>query len=229
MCHTHYMQVWKHGHLLEPKPVVRRVPVDLSSQVRSPMGLSVSEVREYLALDCCPVCGDGPWRAVVQHIRLKHGAKARDVRFWAGLNRTTSLISATLSQAKAEHMRAIGWKPPNGGTGSKGKRWAAAAQGLQTAGGEQVVLTNVKHGDWGRGYRLGCRCDRCRLANSERQQEMRKRRMTRLDKAKHGTRGAYTNWGCRCDLCREAHLESMETRHLVKHVSELTAQPDGGA
>lgn len=53
----------------------------------------------------------------------------------------------------------------------------------------------------------GCRCDDCRLANTEYHRTYKARLAAALaDGASvpHGTVSTYTNWACRCEPCRAA-------------------------
>lgn len=52
----------------------------------------------------------------------------------------------------------------------------------------------------------GCRCDECRVAWAEYQQNLRRvrREEGRLPEGGHG-RNAYQNYGCRCEKCTRAN------------------------
>lgn len=55
----------------------------------------------------------------------------------------------------------------------------------------------------------GCRCDRCKAANTEAQQEARDRRqLAEVPPEVHGTENGYSNYRCRCDRCKAAHAET---------------------
>lgn len=55
------------------------------------------------------------------------------------------------------------------------------------------------------GYRNGCRCDSCRLAQRTQRTKLRRAKGIGSKKpAEHGTVGKYTNHACRCDPCTEA-------------------------
>jgi hypothetical protein len=56
------------------------------------------------------------------------------------------------------------------------------------------------------GYRhRHCRCDACKVANSEYQRASTARR--RGQATNHGKATTYVNYGCRCDQCRAAWAE----------------------
>ena len=68
-------------------------------------------------------------------------------------------------------------------------------------------------------YRAGgCRCEPCKVANTEDCRQRRKARAARTD-APHGTITGYANWDCRCEPCRAAGSE-MNTR-----ANRRTGQP----
>jgi hypothetical protein len=54
----------------------------------------------------------------------------------------------------------------------------------------------------------GCRCDKCKAANTVSVAAQRARRAARAAEdpsiVPHGE-GGYTNWGCRCDTCTKEH------------------------
>jgi hypothetical protein len=165
---------------------------------------------------------------VAQHIRFIHGYKADEVKRWAGLNRTTSLISIEYREEKRETMVAAGAEPWLHGAPPTGKRWVNRSQALEAHAaadgteGALVEMANVEHGTF-LAYQKGCRCARCRMANSDRNYRVRQARRDRLAEreGKHGTIGTYSNWGCRCDLCTATWREHMKTRVRRKHVSEM--------
>ena len=66
---------------------------------------------------------------------------------------------------------------------------------------------NAEHGTCSR-YDAGCRCARCRAANTARHHEIRERRRRALATAAvtHGCASTYRNWGCRCEPCHQAAL-----------------------
>lgn len=73
---------------------------------------------------------------------------------------------------------------------------------------EEATDRNVMHGVQA-GYRAGCRCERCRAANTATHARYRRERAGRIDDAPHGTNGGYDNWSCRCESCCSAHAEAM--------------------
>jgi hypothetical protein len=63
------------------------------------------------------------------------------------------------------------------------------------------------HGDPGR-YSQGCRCQKCRDANTERCRGQQRRRVgdpEAADRAGHGRASTYQNYGCRCRPCTDAN------------------------
>lgn len=69
-----------------------------------------------------------------------------------------------------------------------------------------AVVPKEAHGTF-RGYVFfGCRCDRCRKANSDISRARReRRRAAKVPEHLHGTYTGYVNWSCRCDRCKEAN------------------------
>lgn len=63
----------------------------------------------------------------------------------------------------------------------------------------------------------GCRCDRCKAANTAAQQAARNRRAAaaafeQIPRQVHGTENGYSNYRCRCDRCKAAHAEAARTK-----------------
>lgn len=73
----------------------------------------------------------------------------------------------------------------------------------------------------------GCRCDACRLANTDYHRELRKRLRARigstLARVPHGTAGGYANHGCRCEACRSAHHTTMAAAYARRRARRLDA------
>jgi hypothetical protein len=76
-----------------------------------------------------------------------------------------------------------------------------------------------EHGSINRYKGYGCRCGRCRTANTERMMEYMAFYASRCgvgpngrayspDAKRHGTLTSFGYYGCRCDPCREAKAES---------------------
>jgi hypothetical protein len=80
------------------------------------------------------------------------------------------------------------------------------------AGRRVLAADDPRHGTLNGYTNLGCRCDRCRQANTiacrPRQEAWRRRRgiMPRKLGRTHGLRSTY-NAGCRCEPCRGAERE----------------------
>lgn len=81
-------------------------------------------------------------------------------------------------------------------------------------------------------YNLGCRCARCREANTARARARRAYlRTQRLfvngrwvsPFAEHGTLNGYGNWQCRCDLCTSVHAANCERLRLARVARQKTA------
>lgn len=75
-----------------------------------------------------------------------------------------------------------------------------------------------------RGYKRGCRCDKCRAANTARHLELRRKRKEKLAEADitHGASG-YINWQCRCETCTDGWRlasRSREIRYKAKAQAE---------
>lgn len=79
------------------------------------------------------------------------------------------------------------------------------------------MLSSFTHGI-PHGYNVGCRCDRCRKANTDRARA-RRQRLRELRQfvggrwispyAEHGTLNGYGNWQCRCWPCTDAHTVNL--------------------
>lgn len=69
------------------------------------------------------------------------------------------------------------------------------------------------HGTRSRYNNAGCRCDRCRDANTQDAARRKAERYAYVDNyslpptVEHG-RSAYNNWGCRCPICCAAQAEA---------------------
>ena len=63
-----------------------------------------------------------------------------------------------------------------------------------------------------RDFKPGCRCKKCREANTKRvrveQQSRAKRLADDPTLAPHGRRSTYSNWGCRCKSCTKIWVNS---------------------
>lgn len=62
-------------------------------------------------------------------------------------------------------------------------------------------------------YNVGCRCGRCRAANTAMCRKRNARSAadpSRADRAGHGKASTYSNHGCRCELCKAAHSARMK-------------------
>jgi hypothetical protein len=69
---------------------------------------------------------------------------------------------------------------------------------------------DARHGTVNGYSNLGCRCERCRTASTERARADRLARRLRARRGEgppHGSVSRYTNWGCRCLLCSQARYE----------------------
>jgi hypothetical protein len=88
--------------------------------------MSAAEIRAALEYQCCPLCGQGPWKSPAAHVSLAHGVHADVLREVAGFNRTHQLIDDALHESMS--VRAHG----NGTIDHLGeKRWGkGSAQGL---------------------------------------------------------------------------------------------------
>lgn len=67
------------------------------------------------------------------------------------------------------------------------------------------------------GYSRGCRCPKCRAANTasaKRRKEERSKDPTAADRAGHGKATTYINYGCRCAPCKEA--QSKANKHYYE-------------
>jgi hypothetical protein len=80
------------------------------------------------------------------------------------------------------------------------------------------MATIIRHGRPDT-YRNGCRCKKCRIANTR---DCKKRHLRRvMDETPsrvHGTVNGYDNYGCRCELCIFAKVERnllLKNRRLV--------------
>lgn len=94
----------------------------------------------------------------------------------------------------------------------------------------------IVHGQLQTYNRLGCRCQRCRLAMENHREAigLARRipagptRRTRKPKATkpipHGTPNGYTNYGCRCDACRKAASEYHKAQRLRRKAAERDAE-----
>ena len=61
----------------------------------------------------------------------------------------------------------------------------------------------------------GCRCNRCRKANSAYSRNYRKKGKV-PDGVAHGLRTTYTNHGCRCEPCKRANSIYKRSRYSAK-------------
>lgn len=57
-------------------------------------------------------------------------------------------------------------------------------------------------------YVQGCRCGKCKRANTDYQRMANARRAQRKPRV-HGTPSSYANYNCRCPECRVAHSRAM--------------------
>jgi hypothetical protein len=55
--------------------------------------LDIDELVALLRDGMCPVCGEGPYKMVLQHIRMRHGLNADEFRKRFGLNRTAHFVA----------------------------------------------------------------------------------------------------------------------------------------
>lgn len=98
----------------------------------------------------------------------------------------------------------------------------AAFQDAIDAGLADYTEHKFPHGEL-RGYARGCRCDRCRAANTAKHMSLRAERARRAEDAPHGTPGGYGNWGCRCEECVAANMDAIrkQTEARSARVDEI--------
>lgn len=73
----------------------------------------------------------------------------------------------------------------------------------------EVCPHQLQHGTYTAYNNHGCRCQLCRVANTEWGRGARQRRRARMERGEvqppHGVETTYFNYMCRCELCRRAH------------------------
>lgn len=73
-----------------------------------------------------------------------------------------------------------------------------------------ITVDDPRHGTYNGYINCGCRCVKCRKANTSYMKQRRKERwyITRKyglpEYVDHGKPGTYGNWGCLCELCKKA-------------------------
>ncbi|QFG12120.1 helix-turn-helix DNA binding domain [Arthrobacter phage Racecar] len=80
---------------------------------------------------------------------------------------------------------------------------------------EGIVKAKVQRHGRATDYNMGCRCDLCRAANTERMAKLAIDRQARPEDIPHGTESGYVNWYCRCDECRPVGLAKLRERTTV--------------
>jgi hypothetical protein len=80
---------------------------------------------------------------------------------------------------------------------------------------EGIVKAKVQRHGRATDYNMGCRCELCRAANTERMARGAVERQARPEDIPHGTESGYVNWYCRCDLCRPVGLAKLRERTTV--------------
>ena len=72
-----------------------------------------------------------------------------------------------------------------------------------------LAIDDPRHGTRNAYGNLGCRCERCRQANTDdKNARLRRIRPTPAPgSAQHGTVNGYTYWRCRCPKCRAAKAD----------------------
>ncbi len=71
-----------------------------------------------------------------------------------------------------------------------------------------------------RNFKPGCRCKKCREANTKRARAEQRRRAKRLvadpTLAPHGRYSTYVNWDCRCKLCAIVHVNVCAAYYVAR-------------
>jgi hypothetical protein len=74
------------------------------------------------------------------------------------------------------------------------------------------IPSTVQHGTINAYMHYGCRCEKCRAANTGmvRAQKQKRIEILKADPtaARHGVRATYVNYGCRCEKCRAANAQA---------------------
>ena len=81
--------------------------------------------------------------------------------------------------------------------------------------GETGIGSRSAHGTPGK-YNAGCRCPKCRKANTERCKVAKAVRLADADRIPHGTMTGYWNWNCRCDDCKKIGSEVNKFRNTTE-------------
>lgn len=85
--------------------------------------------------------------------------------------------------------------------------------------------TEREHGDAAK-YKQGCRCEKCRAANTRKYSDRRQQAKTdpsRADRAGHGKTSTYKNHSCRCRPCCVAHTEQIKAYKAKRRERERVA------
>jgi len=81
-----------------------------------------------------------------------------------------------------------------------------------------------RHGTLNGYINHGCRCDRCKAANTEYQAGVREaKRNAPTPRHVHGTDSGYRDYGCRLKCCREAHAAANKKHRDSRKQREATA------
>lgn len=130
---------------------------------------------------------------------------------WFAWSDWGSLARDILADTETANTRA---EPITGRTGRTDRTARRTGNLPAPAPGESLAADDPRHGT-ATGYGYGCRCDRCRAANTEKNRVLRAERKDGLapDDHRHGTPRGYDWWGCRCDACKAAKSE----RHRVDY------------
>ena len=92
-----------------------------------------------------------------------------------------------------------------------------------------LARDDPRHGTANAYQNLGCRCTRCRKANTEAHREWahrtgrnrpadevrREAKAAALARDNHGTEHRYTNHGCRCEACKQASADARARRRAA--------------